>query len=303
MPFRIEVSVYNAAGEVVRSLYRGAARIRPGHISLDSPSLSLGQASLRIDVMGSLADGQPSLYWDGANDSGQLVSTGSYYIKMDSVDPFGATSSAIVSVSVLEARGSQRLAVYNSAGELMRSMELPQGLELSGFELAEGILLLGGEAPAPKSLGIELRSGQNQVHQIQWDGKNSRGDFVDSGVYSIVLLSRKAGSETRVFSKDVQVLRAPMGNPASGAHALLNPLPAGRAAFSIAYPAHPGRQASAVLYSLSGERVSQASAPGGQGILLIPCNHLGPGIYLARLELRDLNGQSGRKTIKLALIR
>ena len=301
MLFQVSVGAYSSSGERIRSLYQGPASVLPGTLVLDRATLDLGGALLQIAFPGTLSGGLKSLAWDGGNDSGQSVSTGIYYIKMDSVDPFGKSTSLIVAVQVIDARPVQYLSVFNSAGERLRQIPLPTGLALNGLSLGADTLIVGGAAPA--ALKVDLHMGLGQSYSSSWDGKNDAGAYVASGIYSIVLVSRQGPEEARVVSKSVQVLRAPEEDAASLARPLLNPLPATQRQLSIVYPAQAGQRGSLSLYSLAGEMVGRAGNSGQAGQVSIDCGRLGAGIYVARLEIKDGTRVTGRKSIKVVLLR
>ena len=301
MLFQLILGVYNSAGERVNALYNGPAVVRAGTLTLDRDSLALGGPDLQIQVPGLFPGGGSSLGWNGDSDAGQSVSTGVYYVKMQTIDPFGSISSVILPVAVLDARPVQYLEVFNSAGERVRSIPLPAALGTNGFELGSDTLLVGN-ASVP-GLKIDVRLGQGQVLSSQWDGKNESGDWVESGVYSIVLTSRQGSEGTRVMAKSVQVLRAPEEDAAQGAHPLENPLPAAQGDLRITYAYRSGLQASVILYTLAGEHVGEADDAAQSGMLHLDARRLSAGVYLARLEVREGHRVCGRKTLKIALLR
>jgi hypothetical protein len=300
MPHHVVIAAYNSAGELVKSLYSGAASVLPGQLDLGSASLGLGVGGLQMGFPGTLADGSNVLVWNGKNDGDQDVSGGAYYIKMETKDSFGKVTSVIYAVQVVDASPTQFLAVHNSAGERVREIPLPGNLVLNGFKAENEILLLG-PGSAQGSMKISLRGAGGSVYSADWDGKNDAGSIVDAGVYSLVLISRQAGTETRVDSKGVQVLRAPGGNPALEARLHENPLPPSSPALRLSYPHWPGATASAVLYNLAGERVAEGVGYGGG--MSIGAGHLSSGIYLLRLEIKDGPSPAGQATFKAAILR
>lgn len=299
----MDLAVYNAAGESVRLLYRGAAAVGPGGLRLDRDSLALGGAPLQVGIPGRLADGSDRVLWSGDNDGGQSLRTGIYSVKLQWVDPFGSVSAQILAVSVLDARPTQALQVFNAAGERVRQIDLPGGLGVGGFDLASDLLLVGGDSGASPGLKIDLRLEQGQSYPSRWDGRNDAGAWVDSGVYSIVLLSRQGSEGPRVMTKSVQVLRAPEAEATAGIRLLQNPLRPGQTELRIAYAPGNGLWARAQLFNLAGERVGTAEDLGQRGLLSLDCGRLSSGVYLARVELGDGTRVLGRKLLKVGIVR
>ena len=298
MLFQLVLAVYNSAGERVNALYEGPAVVGAGTLALDRDNLALGGADLQIQVPGTLAGG---LAWNGSTDSGQSVSTGIYYVKMETHDPFGSVSSVILPVAVVDARPAQSIEVFNSAGERVRSLALPAALGTNGFDLGSDTLLVGS-AGLP-GLKIDVRLGQGQVLSSLWDGRTDAGDWAESGIYSIVLLSRQGSEGTRVMAKSVQVLRAPGDDAAADAHPLENPLPAAQRDLRISYAYHNGLQATADLYSLAGERVAGGDDNAQVGLIHLDAGRLSAGVYLVRLQVASGGLVCGRKTLKVAILR
>jgi len=72
-----------------------------------------------------LANGSSTVVWDGNNDNSGSVGGGMYTIKAEIVDPFGQVTSLVQSVQVLPGGSQQSLDIFNSAGELVRTIRLP----------------------------------------------------------------------------------------------------------------------------------------------------------------------------------
>lgn len=302
MPFEVRISAYNSAGELVKTLYQGAASVVPGQLNLGHSGFGLGAGSLQMSFPGTLKDGSSSLSWDGSNDGGQSVDPGMYYIKMETKDAFGKVTATIQAVQVLDARPTQFLAIYSSSGEKVREIPLPANLALNRISLDSPVLAVGGDDPAALGkMKLELRSASGS-YLSGWDGKNDAGQFVSSGMYSIVLLSRQGSAETRIESKTVQILQVPSADLASRAHAWLNPLPASEKAITISYPALAG-EACARLYNLAGEMVAAGNDPRGAGLLVIPFSQLSGGVYFVNFEMKSGPRVVGRRIIKISLVR
>jgi hypothetical protein len=141
------ISIYNAAGELVRHFDAGLGAVNG--LSLSASALVAGRGSISISTGGA---GSPSAAWDGLNDAGQPVSAGLYQVMVEKDAPgagsirFGAWVQVLrapgeplagmlvgpnpycpcngalqVRLPNLSAQGSVRMSLYNVAGELVVS--------------------------------------------------------------------------------------------------------------------------------------------------------------------------------------
>jgi hypothetical protein len=235
---------------------------------------------------------------------------------MQVVDPFGNVSTYSQSVNVLGNTGVESLAIYNSAGELVHTVQLQNvPATLNGFSFAGGVgTLVGGLDPSTgKPRGqwtINLSSGQGAAGSVTWNGMSDSGYPVSSGIYTVKLVNTEAGKGVTVMVKSVTVLNAP-GSPAqsSAASAIVapNPLMGSAAAgsnTSLTLTYTPSLEGSGVAhcYNLAGELVAEA-ADMGSGRLSIPVGHMAGGIYLVDFEIRAGAAVLGRKIIKVVVLR
>jgi hypothetical protein len=123
MPDQMSVTIYNSAGEKVRQLYQGGSQIMPGGFSESVGAFEALAGSVSLVFPGQLQSGGSSLQWNGSNDGGQAVGAGSYTIMVSLVDAYGAVQTWTKNVTVLPQALSQSLSVYNSAGELVASLD------------------------------------------------------------------------------------------------------------------------------------------------------------------------------------
>jgi hypothetical protein len=301
VPFFITARVYNAAGELVRKLYEGGVSVLPSTLNADRPAFLPGDGGVKWPLSdgGRLADGSTQLIWDGVNDSGQWVGAGVYYIKLESTDSFGHSSSLIAPVTVLPQARQAWLRISNAAGEIV--WERPLGVSATAFSLNTQVVALAGDGqPGSSSNGlhITLLAGGVPVGSIHWDGRNNRGRLLDSGTYTLTLSRSQADDASEVRSAKISVLRGTDADLLSQAVLGPNPL-RDQDWVELRYPPVAGLEADAVLYTLSGERVAEAADPTLTGRLRL---HLRPelsgGIYVCLLRV----GQQ-RRVFKLALVR
>jgi flagellar hook assembly protein FlgD len=300
------VILYNSAGEVVRSLYDGFTHTQAVGIRSETLSVMVeGRLPVAIHIDGITLDGaaQP-IVWLGDNDNGQTVSNGTYYLKVETLDPFGTVTTLSHAVSVLGNHNGNSLAIFNSAGELVRKIPLdglPAGLVDFDSRLVDG----NGGADGVK---FDLLDGDGVLHAWEWDGLNEQGQPVASGSYVVRLLRTDLGVGVTVKSIGIVLLQAP--NDALRSlldSAVVGPNPWGpghsQGAAQLRYSPQAGRQAVARAYNLAGELVSSGIDPQGSGRLSLPMDGLASGIYLIVFEAVDGPARLGRRTLKLAVVR
>lgn len=295
MPFSLELGVYNAAGERVRQLFSGPSAILPSTFALTASSLlpGLGTVELRSgDGLGSSL-GLPA--WDGTNDQGQLLSSGVYYLKVQTRDPFGQTSATVLPVQLLAVGDAQILAleVFNSAGEQVASLPLSPAAAAGGVRLLNAVVI-PGESP----LQMQTTDIKGLTSLLNWYGLNAAGVALASGSYTMRAASQGPGHADVQFS--FTILNSAVEAPAAP-HIAPNPVPAGAAGLTVLAPggATPW---SVELYDLSGALVASGSAGPGVAATL-PLGSVSGGIYLAVVRTRDAHGLTRQWTLKAAILR
>ncbi len=131
-------------------------------------------------------DGTVTLYWNGTalsswngtNAAGSPVSNGTYYLKVDSVDNLGSDQSVIQDVTVSRPLGRVMVEIYNSAGEVVRTLYAADGAggPVTAVQLSSSVLQAGSAA---SPMTIEMSDGVT----LAWDGSGEGGTLVTSGVY------------------------------------------------------------------------------------------------------------------------
>jgi hypothetical protein len=313
VPYQLQVMLYNSAGERVKLLYEGAAQTLPLDINLSAQLLQTGGgASVELDMGGRLAGGQTLLSWFGDNDNGQGVRGGVYYFKLEYLDTFGSKTSYVKSVQVIEGQGANFMAVYNSAGEEVyrRSVGSP-GTTYSSFSLDANPD--GGVALSYDSAGASLNpltgtlvDGQGNQVPFSWDGRNSQGLPLASGVYSVRLVNESQGG-TQVVARQVTLIKDVDAGLPFDPFIAPNPIIPGNfgvpTRLCVTYPAGALLSARANFYNQAGERVAQGDDVAAGGKLWIDYGQLASGVYLVEVEGRYNSGALYRKVLKLAIVR
>jgi len=294
----VVINLYNAAGERVRRLFEGSSQFLPSKLGLSGSLVVPGQVDVSLNMASGNIYGAGTLSWNGNNDAGQVVNSGSYYFKAEFKDPFGAVTSLITGVQVLQAQGQTALEIYNTAGELVRRHGLPSGSQngtlskLSADSFAAGAELLG------------IYITQSGVSTSwPWDGRNDQGQMVNSGVYSIQLVQTVGGSRQTVQFKSVTVIRAPdLSLPGGVFKPVPNPVTVDKP-IAIYFDPCPGMQVTLKLYTLAGELVAQTGADGSTGLLVLAASHLAAGSYVGEMAVFSGQALIRRSMVKIGLLR
>jgi hypothetical protein len=300
----IDLVVYNSAGEQVRAvvLNEPVGTIPPNGLGEVSESFDPDAGQIETFVI----QGIPGMYqgWDGRNDQGQLVDSGFYFAEMTVKGPnFGQSTTFSRTVSVTRSNFQASVDIYNSAGELVWHVQVPQQSALTAKLLSSNSF-----APEPGSvLTINFSTGAGG--SVTWDGTNLQGIKVQSGTYLVKVTGRDDYGKVKVVVDSVQVLDLP-GQGLAKAVAVPNPLPASQSRVTVwlaglDVAANPGR-AKADVYNLKGEAVKFNLSNDGHPATLVwdvPQGEMASGIYLMRINLVGNDGTPSSKTLKLVLIR
>jgi flagellar hook assembly protein FlgD len=312
-PYILSVEAYNEAGEKVRTIgviqlssgINGMQMEEGGKITdLFNPADgSLSIIFPGIDSPGST--GGVTLDWDAKNDSGMDVSQGVYYIKAEVMDNYGHVNTLTEQITVLKTEEWARISIYNEAGEIVaRLQDNVAPAEPIELESDNVILVGGGAAPAAFKYSA---SGT-----LYWDGKNSFGDLVSSGIYEIQLeVKTKNGYSTVVESKTVTVLAAQPGRILGDVKVYPNPCvfqdePA--APVTINWTNKSKGEVTIRIYNIAGEliktiRAGLDSLPGANWDMTSSNGkYTGSGLYVIVIHARSAAGQQETKKIKFAVI-
>ncbi len=142
----------------------------------------------------------PSIVWDGKNDTGTVVSDGSYTYSLEAWDDNGNTTATEPQKVVIDATPPKpeikaSYTVFSPNGDGNKDT-LP--LELSGSPEDEW----KGEVRNEKGEVVAEFKWQGQPKDLPWDGKAGSGALLPDGVYSIALSSRDRAGNTAVKKFD-----------------------------------------------------------------------------------------------------
>jgi flagellar hook assembly protein FlgD len=211
----VKIEVYNSAGEKIKLIGETPISANLGQVKIYSKGVEAdvfnpADGSLKIsldniqtpDQLG--GDYIADFYWNGSNDGGQIIDPGLYYINLSVQNSFGQMETVVKEITVLSTQQYVVLKIYNSAGEVVRKIEsanAPGGTASLGVS---DIVVVG-----KNSSDIQITYAPGQI--IEWDGKNSDGRTVDSGVYEMEVEIATADGYKMVATKSVTVLNAGNG--------------------------------------------------------------------------------------------
>jgi len=236
--------------------------------------------------------------WDGTTQNGQPAGNGSYFIKVDTVDPSGTVESVTQSVVVSRTLETFTVNIYNSAGEVVRhllsTVTDPDGASLDQVQLSGEVLTPGSAGPSNQIL---ITAGS--AVSVVWDGRADTGAMAQNGTYYINLILADGGSQTEV-TRSIVVL-------SNGASPI-----AGRVVASpnVIRPAGPPLTFSiqsaqvyiltAKLYDVAGELVRKFTHSSETNEVDGPTDGLASGVYIAVVTVEDTRGLFvGRQTLKV----
>ena len=317
-PLILTIEAYNEAGEKVKLLVQSPISGSVGDIAmlLNGTATTVfnpatGQLELRFkgiqspDQQGAGADHTVSFFWDASSDSGQQVSQGLYYIKISTTDTYGHVDTHIESVQILRMDVYARVNIYNSAGELVRRLQVNNTANTNISLAVDDVIQVGKNSPP---VSIQYAAGAS----IPWDGLNSDGRTVDSGVYEIQVEVKTEQGFQVMATKSVTVLNAGMSGIITDMKIYPNPaiVTNGTGGATIKWLTASSGQADIKIYNMAGEQVRNIDTSISAGMPGIVWDlkssggeEVSSGLYVVVIYVKKDTGESEIKKIKMAVMR
>lgn len=261
-----------------------------------------GGTGVTINFGAEIQGGGNSMAWLGTNDNGQAVSGGSYTIQVQTTNAFGSTQSWTKAVTVLPQSASQILDIYNSAGELVAT--------INPASFSSGPITNLGFANSSKSAFV-LGSGggvkfvmqdSNGTVSTTWNGKSNSGQMVAPGSYLVQLVDNEDGRVV-IQSKGFVVL----GDLTPVTFEVVaGPNPVGPMDRELVFNVtglQSGQNAYVQLYNIAGERISQSVGVIGANKLTLSIGNWSSGLYVAVVESTEGPNVISRKLLHIAIER
>jgi uncharacterized repeat protein (TIGR01451 family) len=293
--FTVKIGVYNEAGELVKEILLQQFSQPLNNISLQAGTsiTSLQGANSAVSIYyGTHFIGS----WDGTGGSGNLVTNGTYYIKVDNVDSFGVVKSVVQSVTVTRSLETVSVRIYNEAGEVVRNLTTlvsdPQNNMVTSAQLTSPVIQPGSALLG--QLGINLNNGVT----LTWDGRSDGGQVVTNGRYYIEIRSTDGKGGETVINRDVVVEN---GHSTTNNFVWAYPNPAvdgaGPVTFTVNSPTP--QTLSVMVYDVAGERITTVAGQAGTSQAVWNPNGLSSGVYIAVAEA--LESATGHFTVRQTL--
>ncbi len=321
-PYVITIGVYNSAGELVRTV----AHTRTSAIAMEMKLVSNNTETeivtsyypLTIILPGvetpdSIGLGSTSFDWNTVTDGLQGIGNGIYYLKLEQKDEYGHINVLIEEIQVLRHEQYVELRVFNSAGELVRTIREQKPAKLSNVALKVICNNKAGEVVGINKDGtsqITVKYGEDTSDFIVWDGKNAAGMTVSSGTYEMQVIIVTPDGRSIQSSKSVIILNEG-NNYLEEVKAYPNPyVGKSRSFITIAWKGKdnkiPYGDAVISIYNAAGELIARLTEDASK--LSVKWNmktaggdNVSQGYYICVVELKNNEGYLDRKWIKIAV--
>lgn len=268
-----------------------------------------GNSTLQIYMAGvetpsTIGQGGAYFYWDGKTSAGQLAASGSYYIKLEEVDVYGHVNTLVHEISLLQAQPYVELDIYNSAGEFVYSHReadiQPSGKIVLG--IPDKIIL---KATGNNDVTIVFGPGLNDF--MAWNGMNSFGTAVSSGIYELRIVSKNKYGKIIEAGKTVQIFRE-TGNFIENIIVAPNPYKGLKSGITFWWGKSATGSAALYLYNIAGELARTLNGKLEDGGLIWDAEaqngrNVSDGLYIYVLVAKNEYGYIQKKTGKIAVLR
>lgn len=316
-PYILKIEAYNSAGEIVKLIAKSliSEQFKDNGVVMTENGQATGTFDptaglLNIKFPGIQSPGQEGgdltseFNWDGTNNYNQVIKAGTYYIKYSYVDEYDHEVSVIKEIQVLYKDKYLRISIYNSAGEVIRRMNAPTVPDkLQELGMMDTVAVGKGAG----LISIEYAAGVS----MDWDGKNSQGRLVDSGIYEVrVELNSGTGFET-TSAKTITVLRLDAKDIITGVKAYPNPVYVVNGLvkpIKITWVPNGAGKARIDIYNQTAELVARIEAPLTPGMALwdlanSSSEKVSSGLYIIIIHAQKDSGETEIVTTKVSVIR
>lgn len=295
---QVSLGVYNDAGELVRSfpvIYMSNP-IDAMDATGDGVLSELGES-----VTFTWGGGRVLGTWDGKGQAGQEVANGTYFIKVDSTDAYGTTSSVTKSLAVNRRVVTMTVQIYNEVGEVVRRLYVEKPMPSSDVHdvtLSTTVIHPGGDGQDGLSptVGIVLSNGV----AMTWDGTGENGTHVQDGTYYLQINIEGLPDGTLEISKTISVLGSRAQTGLTGVWP--NVVKKGSTSPVLhARVLESGQRIQGVLYTIAGMRADTVQGMVGQNDIVWDLSRFQSGIYLVVIETRE-DGRLVDRTVRKVLV-
>ena len=303
----VRVGIYNEAGELVKTvlLQQFSQAVNDFTLSNKTITALTGSEGEIILTSGGVTLGT----WDGMDSKGTPVSNGTYLIKLDNIDSFGAVTS--ITRQAMVSRSPIRISavVYNEAGEAVRHLYVTQedasNTSFSGVVLNTSVLQPGKSNNSTQPSLVQIRVETTSVPlTLVWDGTSDSGAYVSNGYYHLVIYWTNGQGGDSTVTRGVMVVGGGDEGPGT-VTAKPNPvrLSGGAASATFKVEANEARTLRVKIYTLAGELVAHPEGGAGTNQASWDASRVASGMYLAEVEVLGLDGKTqGHRMLKVAVL-
>ena len=234
--------------------------------------------------------------WDGSNNSGSPVSNGTYQIQVDNANPAGVVTSVSQQVMVNRKLSDATVNIFNSAGEVVKKLYQvvadSTNSEMTSVDLSTNILhpststLLG----QLNSVQILVMTSSSTAVTLSWNGTNDLGSVVTPGQYEIEVHWDGGQGGLLDITRDILVTA---GSGSGAVIARPNLLAVNKGITTTTFDGSSIPNAASLkvtLYTVAGQLVTVVSGSSGTALAAWNASGVASGIYIATVEVVDMNG-------------
>jgi hypothetical protein len=316
-PFIIKIGVYNEAGELVKVIGQTICSSLITSVNLlvtkggvTAPGTVIGPDSSfvvdfpNLETPATNGNGYTDFPWATDNSATQPVSEGNYYIQIVQTDSYGHTDVLVKEVSVIRFDYDVVLKIFNSAGEIIKTIrqDKPSAGSLT-LKIDEVLKLEDGGPP----ITFEYAPGQD----LTWDGVTDQGVRVNNGTYELqFVLNNSAGASSQASKTVVilvQALKSSLGDVKAYPNPYKGPDFSSTDHITFAWDYKGTGWVNVLIYNMYGEQVRKlfAKLEDGKAVWDVKAangDDAGAGMYVAVFESRNAGGLLERKTQKFAVM-
>ena len=313
--YLVHLAIYNQSGELIKDLVTFTLANPVSDFTIVNGVITTDSQTAQFFYKGILIGS-----WDATGTDGSKVTEGTYLVKIDSVDPFGVTTTVTKNVSVIIGRDTLQVAVYNEAGEIVKHFTeteiknliagaagnlLPEDFDVGKIRIsANTISPTNSNTSGPnQTITVTLGSGRSFI----WDGRGDNGNILSSGTY---FMEVKSDMQNKAPQQIVMTLHVLDGNSGQLGDAVLgpNPVDLNKTKTAIFYINNLSNQVTEIkvkIYTVAGELTDVvANTPGD--LTQVPWDlnqaRMASGAYFAVVEFNGPSGNIGRKVIQVIVI-
>jgi flagellar hook assembly protein FlgD len=314
-PYLVRLAVYNSAGELVKVLATFNLGTAISGFTVENPDITTDSQKAEF-FWGHVSLGT----WDATTSTGQKVTNGTYYIKIDNIDTYGATTTVTHQVTVFIGRNTIQIAVYNEAGEVVKHFTQAEvqnlvageagtlqmeDFDLTGAVISTDTLFIPGGIPLDSNPGVNITLGSGR--SFNWDGRGDNGIYLKSGSYYVVISSDMENQPDQQIVKMIHV----RNNGEENIEAVVlapNPVFLSQTQKALFFVRSATRKTTGVeirIYTVAGELIKTLVSDPSNPLQVtwdLAHSNIASGTYIGVVFLKFQDHVIGRKILKVQIV-